>query len=115
MKVADTVCLCLRYVEDFILLLFSSGRGKDGETYKVRFWNDSSHLTLPERCNGIEDDADYRGEKLVGTFKECGLGILNDVGNSYPGEIGNPRRWIQRLVGHDSLIFRPAIIPKRWL
>lgn len=99
-------------------LLFSSGQVKQGKgkKYKVRFWNDFGHLTLPERRNGIEADADGRGEKLVGAFKECRLGSFNDVGNSYPWEIGNPRRWIQHLVGHeDRLIPRLTVIPKRRL
>jgi hypothetical protein len=86
---------------------------KIGKTYKVRFWNNFGHLTLPERCNGIEGDAERSSEKLVGAPKECGLGIFNDVGNSYPWEIGNPHRWVQRLEEHqDRLMLRPAVMPK---
>jgi hypothetical protein len=82
--------------------LLSSEYLKKNEAYKVRFWNDFRHLTLPEGRNGKDGEIDCCGMKLVWPFKERRLGILNNVGYPYPRQIRNPRRGIQRLVGHED-------------
>lgn len=71
MKVTDAVRLCLWYVKDFILFSVSTDyvANREGEGHKVGVWNDFSHLTLPEGCDGIDGEVSRHDEKFIWSLK----------------------------------------------
>lgn len=70
MEVANAISLSLGYMKDLILFLVSAACANREQTYKVRVGDDFSHLTLPDRCNGVDGEVDCSDKEFVGSLKE---------------------------------------------
>lgn len=103
MEIAHTVSLCLGDVEYLVLFRVSLEYVRRGaSTYEIRLGNDSGHLILPDGCDGVESEGDEGDETFVGAFEKRCLCILDDVGDAYPWEIGDPRGGMQDPRCHED-------------